>query len=43
MQDHLITDIEKIQLKTKIENPLLNLLVDEHGNPVNLLEEMMQV
>ena len=29
--------------KAKIQNPLKELLVDEKGNPVNLLEEFMLV
>jgi len=43
MQRHLISDIEKITEKTKIDNPLADVLVDENGKPVNLLEELMDV
>ncbi len=43
MQEHLISDIEKITEKSKIESPLQQLLVDENGNPVNLLEELIEV
>lgn len=43
MQEHLITDIDKISNKASIQNPLQDLLIDENGNPVNLLEELMQV
>jgi hypothetical protein len=43
MQEHLISDIDKIRDKAKIQNPLQDLLIDENGNPVNLLEELMQV
>lgn len=43
MQEHLINDIEKITSKTRIQNPLQGLLVDENGNPVNLLEELILV
>jgi hypothetical protein len=41
MQECLIADIDKISEKAKIENPLQDFLVDENGNPVNLLEELM--
>jgi len=43
MQEHLIADIEKIGSKAQIQNPLQDMLVDEDGNPVNLLEELLQV
>ncbi|CDW88775.1 UNKNOWN [Stylonychia lemnae] len=43
MQEHLIQDIEKIDNKARIQNPLQDILVDEHGNPVNLLEELIIV
>eukprot|EP00347_Sterkiella_histriomuscorum_P007817 403347449 len=43
MQEHLINDIEKIDQKRRIQNPLQDLLVDENGNPVNLLEELILV
>lgn len=43
MQEHLLTDIAKISSKAAIQSPLMELLVDEHGQPVNLLEELMQV
>ena len=43
MQEHLISDIEKIQAKASLHNPVAQLLVDEAGHPVNLLEEMMEV
>lgn len=48
MKDHLLTDIGKIQertiLQTKLESEsATGTLMDENGNPVNIMEELTSV
>ena len=43
LQEHLTKDIQKLELNKRVQGQITEMLVDEDGNPVNLLEEVIGV